>query len=108
MDCSGLLVSSGQLGMGHLFSCPRCIGDSKGLTLGLVLLWLCSYQSIDLSLVFFQLAWHPAFVPAFSGEFRIVTAPQLIFHNLGKVLRTKRPPFFFELFTYLSQPNRPP
>ena len=54
MGCWGLLVSSGQLGMGHLFSCPHCIGDRTRLSLEPALHAFCSLLRIDLFLFFFH------------------------------------------------------
>lgn len=88
VDCWGLLVSSGQLGMGHLFSCPRCIGGSKGLSLGPALHAFYSLLRTGLFLFFFRLAWLLAFAQSLSGESRSVSRLWLAFHNLGKVLRT--------------------
>ena len=88
VDCLGLLVSSGQLGMGHLFSCPRCIGDSKGLSLEPAWHAFCSLLRIVLFLFFFQHAWLLAFAQSLSGEFHSVIRLWSAFHNLGKVLRT--------------------
>jgi hypothetical protein len=88
VDCWGLLVSSGQLGMGHLFSCLRCIGGSKGLSLGLAWHAFCSLLSTGLSLFFFLHAWLLAFAQSSSGESHSGMRLWSAFHNLGKVLRT--------------------
>jgi hypothetical protein len=121
VDCWGLLVSSGQLGMGHLFSCPRCIGGSKGLSLGPAWHAFCSPLRTGLFLFFFRLAWLLAFAQSLSGEFHNEKRLWSAFHNLGKVLRTLGPPLFFAFsgnfssrkgppcfFISLFQPNHPP
>ena len=121
VGCWGLLVSSGQLGTGHLFSCPRCIGDKTRLSLGPAWHAFCSLQRIDLSLVFSQHAWLLASAQSLSDESHSGMRLWSAFHNLGKVLRTRRPPSFFAFsgnfpskkgppcfFICLFQPNRPP
>jgi hypothetical protein len=88
VDCWGLLVSSDQPGMGHLFSCPRCIGGSKGLSLGLAWHAFYSLLRIDQFLFFFRHAWLLAFAQSLSGESRSGMRLWSAFHNLGKVLHT--------------------
>jgi hypothetical protein len=88
VGCLGLLVSSGQLGMGHLFLCPRCIGGSKELSLEPAWLAFCSLLRTGLSLVFFQLAWLLAFAQSLSGESHSGKRLWSAFHNLSKVLHT--------------------
>ncbi len=68
VDCWGLLVSSGQPGMGHLFSCPRCIGGSKGLSLGPAWHAFCNLLRTGLFLFFFRHAWLLTFAQSLSGE----------------------------------------
>jgi hypothetical protein len=88
VDYWGLLVSSGQLGKDHLFSCPRCIGGSKGLSLEPA--WHAFYNLLrtDLFLFFFQHAWLLAFAQSLSGESHSGMRLWSAFHNLGRVLRT--------------------
>jgi hypothetical protein len=88
VDCWGLLVSSGQLGMGHLFSCPRCIGGSKGLSLEHAWHAFCSLLRIALFLFFFQHAWLLIFAQSLSGESHNGMRLWSAFHNLGRVLHT--------------------
>ncbi len=88
VDCWGLLVSSGQLGMGHLFSCPRCIDGSKGLSLGPAWHAFCSLLRTDLFLFFFQHAWLLVFAQSLSGESHSGMRLWSAFHNLGRVLHT--------------------
>ena len=88
VDCWGLLVSSGQLGMGHLFSCPRCIGGSKGLTLVPALHAFCNLLRTGLFLFFFRHAWLLAFAQSLFDESHNGMRLWSAFHNLGKVLHT--------------------
>jgi hypothetical protein len=88
VGCWGLLVSNGRPGMGHLFSCPRCIGDSKGLSLGPAWHAFCSLLRTGLFLFFFRHAWLLAFAQSLSDESHSVIHLWSAFHNLGKVLHT--------------------
>jgi hypothetical protein len=88
VGCSGLLVSSGQLGMGHLFSCLRCIGGSIGLSLEPAWHAFCSLLRTDLFLFFFRHAWLLAFAQSLSGESHSGMRLWSAFHNLGRVLHT--------------------
>jgi hypothetical protein len=121
VGCWGLLVSSGQPERGHLSSCPRCIGGSKGLSLEPA--WHAFYSLLrtDLFLFFFRHAWLLVFAQSLSGESHSGMRLWSAFHNLGRVLHTRRPPSFFAFSgnfpskkgppcfsNSLFQPNHPP
>jgi hypothetical protein len=88
VHCWGLLVSSGQLGMGHLSSCPHCIGGSKALSLEPAWHAFCNLLRTGLFLFFFRHAWLLTFAQSLSGESHSGKRLWSAFHNLGKVLHT--------------------